>query len=426
MDGSSAGSTTACRIAGPGAASQDHAKGLVLHAVDETRIVRLENMRGGRPVDRDRDLSIQQRHGKLLLGTSQAHRHPVFADQERLGRQFGDDPLEVRRRGDVAIIGPVPGSRRADAQGAGQGSGFVLNENGEIATNAHVVTDAEETGQSGPIQKASQVYVEFGDRNQVPAEIVGFDPNADVALIKVDPEGLDLKPIELGDSEQVQVGEPVAAIGSPFGEEQSLSVGVISATDRSIDSLTKFKIDGALQTDASINPGNSGGPLIDSDGKVIGIDQQINTTSGGNEGVGFAVPINLVKSSLDQLRENGKAEYAYIGVSSQPLYPQLAEKLGIDAPTGALISEVVPGSPADKAGLQGGDSGADSKIEFQGRTYKTGGDVIVAVDGHKLESENDLSRLIAEHQPGDKVTLQIIRDGEQQDVEVTLGTRPSS
>jgi S1-C subfamily serine protease len=310
----------------------------------------------------------------------------------------------------------------ASAQGAGQGSGFVLNEDGEIATNAHVVTDAEEAGQQGPINEASQVYVEFGDRNQVPADIVGFDPNADVALIKVDPDGLDLNPIDLGDSDAVEVGAPVAAIGSPFGEEQSLSVGVISATDRSIESLTKFRIEGALQPDASINPGNSGGPLIGADGKVIGIDQQINTTSGGNEGVGFAVPINLVKNSLDQLRENGEAKYAYIGVSSQPLYPQLADKLGIDAPTGSLISKVIPDGPADKAGLRGGDD----QIEFQGATVKTGGDVITAIDGKELVAENDLSRLVATYQPGDEVTLTIIRDGEKQDVKVTLGERPDS
>ena len=324
----------------------------------------------------------------------------------------------------LSILGN-PGDSIATAQ-AGQGSGFVLNEDGEIATNAHVVTDAEETGQTGPINEASEVYVEFGDRNQVPADIVGFDPNADVALIKVDPDGLDLHPIGLGNSDDVQVGAPVAAIGSPFGEDQSLSVGVISATDRSIDSLTKFKIDGAIQTDASINPGNSGGPLIGADGRVIGIDQQINTTSGGNEGVGFAVPINLVKRSIDQLREDGQVKYAYIGVKSQPLYPQLADKLGIDAPTGSLISSVVPDSPADKAGLRGADSGSDATIEFQGREVRTGGDVIVAVDGEKLVNENDLSRLISEHNPGDQVTLQIIRDGDEMDVDVTLGERPSA
>ena len=321
----------------------------------------------------------------------------------------------------LSIIGDA-----ADPTSAGQGSGFVINDNGEIVTNAHVVTDATEAGGGQPINEADEVYVEFGDRNQVPAQIVGTDLNADVALIKVDPDGLDLNPIELGDSESVQVGAPVAAIGSPFGQEQSLSVGIVSATDRSIDSLTQFKIDGAIQTDTSINPGNSGGPLIGADGKVVGIDQQINTTSGGNEGVGFAVPINLVKRSIDQLRANGKVEYAYIGVKSQPLYPQLADKLGIDAPTGSLISSVVPGGPADEAGLQGKSQGADSQIEFQGRKVAVGGDVIVAVDGQKLVAENDLSRLIATYDPGEKVTLTIIRDGKQMDVDVTLGARPES
>jgi S1-C subfamily serine protease len=324
----------------------------------------------------------------------------------------------------VTILSLVGDS--ADPTSAGQGSGFVISDDGEIVTNAHVVTDATEAGGGQPINEADEVYVEFGDRNQVPAQIVGTDLNADVALIKVDPDGLDLDPIELGDSESVQVGAPVAAIGSPFGQEQSLSVGIVSATDRSIDSLTQFKIDGAIQTDTSINPGNSGGPLIGADGKVVGIDQQINTTSGGNEGVGFAVPINLVKRSIEQLRANGKVEYAYIGVKSQPLYPQLADKLGIDAPTGSLISSVVPGGPADEAGLQGKSQGADSQIEFQGRKVAVGGDVIVAVDGQKLVAENDLSRLIATYDPGEKVTLTIIRDGKQMDVDVTLGARPES
>jgi len=311
-----------------------------------------------------------------------------------------------------------------DPTSAGQGSGFVINENGEIVTNAHVVTDATAAGGGQPIHEADEVYVEFGDRNQVPADILGIDPNADVALIKVDPDGLDMKPIGLGDSDKVEVGAPVAAIGSPFGQEQSLSVGIVSATDRSIDSLTQFKIDGAIQTDTSINPGNSGGPLIGADGNVIGIDQQINTTSGGNEGVGFAVPINLVKRSIDQLRANGKVEYAYIGVKSQPLYPQLADKLGIDAPTGSLISSVVSGGPADEAGLRGGSK--DDKVEFQGRPVIVGGDTIVAVDGHELVAENDLSRQIATYDPGDEVTLTIIRDGERMDVDVTLGARPES
>jgi S1-C subfamily serine protease len=303
---------------------------------------------------------------------------------------------------------------------AAQGSGFVISDGGEIATNAHVVTDAE--GGGGPIHEAKEVYVQFADRNQVRADIVGFDPNADVALLRVDPSGLTLRPLQLATNEQVQVGQPVAAIGSPFGEDRSLSVGVVSATDRSIQSLTKFQIEGAIQTDASINPGNSGGPLLDADGNVIGINQQINTTSGGNEGVGFAVPIGLAAHSLDELRRNGSVKYAYIGVSTQSLYPQLADRLGIPSDTGALVARVVPGGPADQAGLRG----SDQKIRFQGQEISAGGDVIVAVDGHKIVSETDLPQLVSRYSPGDTVTLQIIRDGHTQNVDVKLGQRPAS
>ncbi len=303
---------------------------------------------------------------------------------------------------------------------AAQGSGFVISDGGEIATNAHVVTDAE--GGGGPIHEAKEVYVQFADRNQVAADIVGFDPNADVALLKVDPKGLDLDPLQLATNEDVQVGQPVAAIGSPFGEDRSLSVGVVSATDRSIESLTKFRIEGAIQTDASINPGNSGGPLLDADGNVIGINQQINTTSGGNEGVGFAVPISLVQHSLDELRRGGEVTYAYIGVSTQSLYPQLADRLGLPSDTGALVARVIPSGPADDAGLRG----SDQKIQFQGQEISAGGDLIVAVQGHKLVAETDLPRLISRYEPGDTVTLQIVRDGKNQNVDVKLGERPAA
>ena len=302
--------------------------------------------------------------------------------------------------------------------GAGQGSGFVISDDGEILTNAHVVTDAE-ASQDTDINAAKEVYVQFADRNQVPGEVVGFDPYADVALVKVDPEGLDLQPLELGDIDDVAVGSAVAAIGSPFGEEQSLSTGVVSATDRSIESLTQFTIDGAIQTDASINPGNSGGPLLNADAEVIGLNQQINTTSGGNEGVGYAVPIDLASRSLEQLRDDGSVDYAFIGVTTQTLYPQLAERLDLDSDTGALIAEVTEGGPADEAGLQP----SDQKIRFQGQEIDAGGDVIVAVNGEQLAGESDLPRLISRLDPGTDVTLEIIRDGEHQDVEVTLGTR---
>jgi S1-C subfamily serine protease len=302
---------------------------------------------------------------------------------------------------------------------AGQGSGFVVSPEGEIVTNAHVVTDAQASG-GGDINEAREVFVEFPDRNQVPAEVVGFDPFADVALLKVDPSGLEINPIELGSSGGIEVGQPVAAIGSPFGEENSLSVGVISAAGRSVESLTDFQIDDAIQTDAAINPGNSGGPLLDSAGRVLGINQQIRTASGADEGVGFAVPVDLVKRSIEQLREDGNPDYAYIGVSTQGLYPQLADRLEIDATTGALIAEVVPDSPADEAGLEGGDQ----EIRFQGAQVTAGGDVIVSVDGHELVEEADLARLIALKSPGDTVTLEILDDGDTEEVEVTLGERP--
>ncbi len=302
--------------------------------------------------------------------------------------------------------------------GAGQGSGFVISDEGEILTNAHVVTDAEASG-NADINDAKEVYVQFADRNQVPGEVVGFDPYADVALVEVDPDGLELNPLELGSMDDVAVGSPVAAIGSPFGEKQSLSTGVVSATDRSIESLTEFTIDGAIQTDASINPGNSGGPLLDADGEVIGLNQQINTTSGGNEGVGFAVPVDLAQRSLDQLRDDGTVDYAFVGVTTQALYPQLAERLGLDAETGALIADVTAGSPADEAGLRE----SDQKVRFQGQEIDAGGDVIVAVEGEEIVGESDLPRLISRLDPGTEITLEILRDGEREELDVTLGAR---
>jgi S1-C subfamily serine protease len=300
--------------------------------------------------------------------------------------------------------------------GSAEGSGFVLDESGKIVTNAHVVTDES----SGSRKAAKEVFVEFPDRNTVPAKIVGFDPFADVALLEVDPDGFKLHPLQLGDDNDLVVGQPVAAIGSPFGEQQSLSVGVVSATDRSVESLTKFQIEGAIQTDASINPGNSGGPLLDAGARVLGINEQIETNSGSNSGVGFAVPVSAIKRSVAQLEEKGEAEYAYIGVSIQAVYPQLAEKLNLDTDHGGLISEVIPDGPADKAGLRGGDG----RLQFQAIPYETGGDVILSVDGHPIVQPEDLARYISAHKPGEKVQVEILRDGDREQVEVTLGKRP--
>jgi S1-C subfamily serine protease len=354
--------------------------------------------------------------GQSRPSTAAASGEPAPAPQVAIEASSpGFDATRVYREAapGVVTIRSVFGSA-----GAAEGSGIVLNEDGEIVTNAHVVTD-DSTGARKP---AENVYVEFPDRNVVPAQIVGFDPFVDVALLKVAPSGLHLHPLALGDDRELRVGQPVAAIGSPFGEQHSLSVGVVSATDRSVKSLTQFEIFGAIQTDASINPGNSGGPLLDAGARVVGINQQIETNSGANDGVGFAVPISAVKRSLAQLREDGSAEYAYMGVSSQALYPQLARKLGLDTTFGGLLSEVVPGGPAEKAGLQGGDE----KLRFQAAQYRTGGDVILEVDGHKIVGENDLARVISAHQPGEKVTVEVLHDGKHEQVELTLGKRPDS
>jgi S1-C subfamily serine protease len=300
--------------------------------------------------------------------------------------------------------------------GAAEGSGFVLDKNGEIVTNAHVVTDDS----SGEREPAKEVFIEFPDRNVVAAEIVGFDPFADVALLQIEPDRFALHPLQLGNDHDLRVGQPVAAIGSPFGEQHSLSVGVVSATDRSVQSLTQFEISGAIQTDASINPGNSGGPLLDAGARVIGINQQIETESGANDGVGFAVPISAVKRSIAQLREKGTVEYPYIGVSTQPLYPQLANKLGLDTTFGGLISEVVPGGPAEKAGLEGGNE----ELTFQAAEYRVGGDVILQVDGQNIVTPDQLAHVIAVHEPGDTITLTILHDNQRKQVKLTLGKRP--
>jgi S1-C subfamily serine protease len=333
-------------------------------------------------------------------------------------------PAEIYQRdapGVVTVLSIFGGGSAADlGAAAGQGSGFVISSDGEIVTNAHVVTSGGENAGGGNPKPAGQVYVEFSDRNRVPAEIVGFDPDADVALIKIDPGDLNLQPIELSDRDEFAVGEPVAAIGSPFGEKQSLSVGIISATDRSINSLTQFTVDNAIQTDASINPGNSGGPLLDADGKVIGINQQIESSSGTNSGVGFAIPVTAIRYSLDQLRESGQVDYAYLGVTTQAIWPQLNDELDLGTDTGALISEVVPDGPADDAGIEG----ANGQQTFQGARIRTGGDVIIAVNGQRLKAESDLAELISRQRPGETVTLLVLRDGDEQEIEVKLETRP--
>jgi len=332
------------------------------------------------------------------------------------------DPAAIYRReapGVVTVISEFAGGQLPEELGGGGarglGTGFVLGGNGEIATNAHVVS----LGAGG--RRARAVYVQFGDRNEVPARIVGVDPNSDVALLKIDPAGLTLRPLPLGANSHLTVGAPVAAIGSPFGEPQSLSVGVISALHRTIQSLTDFQISNAIQTDAAINRGNSGGPLVDARGRVIGINSQIRSTSGGGEGVGYAVPVDTVKRSLAQLRRHGRASYAYIGVSSVVLYPQLARRLGLPVDRGAYVQSVNPGSPAARAGLRGGSR----SMTFQAERFRAGGDVITRVDRRPIRDESDLARAVETRRPGQTVTVQLYRGGRRLEIRLTLAERPA-
>ncbi|UTI64554.1 trypsin-like peptidase domain-containing protein [Paraconexibacter antarcticus] len=318
--------------------------------------------------------------------------------------------------GVVTIISAGLKGTTAGKNSGGLGSGFVISSSGEVATNAHVVT----TGEGGAIREAARVYVKFDDGNEVSAKVVGFDPFADVALLKIDPSGLDLKPLPLGSTKGVKVGAPVAAIGSPFGEEQSLSIGVISATGRSIDSLTGFSTSGAIQTDAAINHGNSGGPLLDAHGAVLGINSQIQTESGDGTGVGFAVPVDAVKHSLDQLRRTGKVSYAYLGVSSRALYPQVAEHFKLPVSSGVWVQTVPKNGPAAAAGIRAGTK----EEKFQELPWIPGGDIIVGVDGTPVKKDDDLAAALVPYKAGDTITLKIYRDGKPMDVKVKLGERP--
>jgi S1-C subfamily serine protease len=360
--------------------------------------------------------------GETVTGTRTVQNTRVNVVED-IGKTGGFDPQAIYKElgpGVVTVISLLDSDKKGQPGEGGLGSGFILDGEGRIATNAHVVL-----GEAPKFQPAKQIYVQFADGNRVPGKVVGTDLNSDVALIKIDPEGLTLTPLALGQSHSLTVGDPVAAIGSPFGEEQSLSVGVISAVDRDIESLTQFRIGNAIQTDAAINRGNSGGPLLDSHGRVIGINSQIKSSSGGGEGVGFAVPVDAVKRSISQLEEDGKVDYGFLGVSASPLYPQLARKLGLPASvsSGALVASVEKNSPAAKAGLGAGSK----KIDFQGQQdIPADGDVIVSVDGKPITQTNDLKDMIGLKGAGTKVTLQIIRGGQTRTVVVTLAPRPSS
>ena len=333
------------------------------------------------------------------------------------GNGFDPKTIYARRSPGVVTIVAVYGTDPATAQKA-LGSGFVVSSKGYIVTNSHVITTA---GDGTVAQPADRVYVEFQDHDRVEAKIVGWDVFDDVGLIRVEPSAHALAPVPLGDSAAVTVGEPVAAIGSPFGNENSLAVGVVSATKRSVGSLTSdFNLVDAIQTDAPINHGNSGGPLFDARGRVIGITAQIRSTSGNAEGVGFAVAINSVKRTVQQLIANGSVSYAYVGVKTEDLTPSLAKRFGYPVERGAVITSVVGGGPAATAGLRGGSG----REEVLGIEFLRGGDVIVAIQGQPVRSSEDVVRIVTTSLlPGQVARFTIERGNARRDVSVRLGER---
>jgi S1-C subfamily serine protease len=337
------------------------------------------------------------------------------------GNDFDPATIYRRRASGVVTIIALFGAGGGEAA---QGSGFVVSQSGYILTNSHVITTAGEDPPGETPDPASSVFVEFRDGDRVPARIVGWDVYDDVGVLKVDPGQHGLSPVPLGDSSKVVVGEPVAAIGSPFGNENSLSVGVVSATERSIESLTSsYDLVDAIQTDAPINRGNSGGPMFDARGRVIGINAQIRSESGNAEGVGFAVPINSAKRSMGQLIQSGKVRYAWLGVSTQSVTPKLAAHFHFSRDRGAAVQEVVEGGPADDAGLRGGTSDE----EFRGIQFRPGGDLIVAIEGQAVGSAEDVVRVITEQLvPGQTIHLAILRGDQRLVVPLRLGERPAN
>jgi S1-C subfamily serine protease len=299
-----------------------------------------------------------------------------------------------------------------EQRGEATGSGFVIDRSGDILTNAHVV------------EGAVKVTVQFSDDKTVDAKIVGKDTSTDLALLKVDADGMSLSPLQLGSAKSVQVGDPAVAIGNPFGLSRTLTTGVISAKQRRIEAPNGFAIDNVLQTDAPINPGNSGGPLIDAAGRVIGINSQIETggSSRGNVGIGFAVPIDTAQKVLPQLKSSGRVERAWLGVSSLTIDGSLR---GLDLPArqGALVQSVQKGSPADKARIKGGDISAQLS---NGTPVQLGGDIVTAIDGKPVRSSDDLANAVVGKKPGDQVTIKVVRAGKGSDVKVKLGKRPAA
>jgi S1-C subfamily serine protease len=293
------------------------------------------------------------------------------------------------------------------------GSGFVIDKGGHIITNYHVV------------ESAQSVEVSFSNRETMKARIIGSDPSTDTAVLKVEARARALRPLTLGDSDAVQVGDSVVAIGNPFGYERSITAGIVSALQREITAPNLFAIDHVIQTDAPINQGNSGGPLLNAQGQVIGVSAQIETGGtgeGGNVGIGFAIPINTVKDVAAQLIRDGKVEHAFLGVGVKPIDRRIARLLKLPVERGLLVQDVHEGSGAAAAGLKPGST----EVVVAGESWLLGGDLLVRADGVLVDSAERLREVISSKRPGDTIELQIYRGERKTTIEVKLGRQPSS
>jgi S1-C subfamily serine protease len=305
------------------------------------------------------------------------------------------------------------GEPETEGGGTATGSGFVIDADGHVLTNNHVV------------EGASKITVKLGASNQTyDATVVGADPASDLALLKVDAPDSELHPLTLGHSSDVQVGDPVVAIGNPFGLDRTVTSGIVSALQRQIQAPNGFSIDNVIQTDAAINPGNSGGPLINSEGEVIGINSQIETGGGsnGNVGIGFAIPIDTARAEIHELETAGKVEHAYLGIEGGTITPQLAKALNLPVKEGVIVQSVVKGGPADKAGVEGGNTTAT----IEGVEVSLGGDIITEIEGKKVAEMEEVIEIVNAAKPGDEIDLKLLRDGHEKTATVTLGTRPAS
>ncbi len=290
------------------------------------------------------------------------------------------------------------------------GSGFVIDREGHIVTNNHVA------------EAAPELLVTLADERTVPAKLVGADPGSDLAVLKIDVPAEELTVVELGQSSTLQVGQRAIAIGNPFGLERTVTVGIISSLERTLPrDNSDFQLAEVIQTDAAINPGNSGGPLLDSQGRVIGVNTAIRSTTGANAGIGFAVPVDIVKRVVPELIAHGRYRHPWIGVRGRTITPEMVEAMDLPVETGVLIAQVEPGSPADKAGLRGGGR----QVVVSGVPMLAGGDIVVAINDKPVKRFDDIINYLASSTSvGDVVTLTIVRDGRQRQIDVTLEERP--